>query len=60
MDVEHREGAAGGVRLDRAALGERSLVVGQAVLRLGVAQKPEHVQNSSGIWRGVVATTAEL
>ncbi len=48
VDAEDRQRAAGGVGMHRAALGERALVVRQAVFRFGVSQKPEHADNSSG------------
>jgi hypothetical protein len=34
--------------LHRAALGQRPIVVGYAVFRFGVSQKPEHAENCSG------------
>ena len=42
VGAEPLERAAGGLGLMDPALGQRTLVVGEAVRRLGVAKQPEH------------------
>ena len=55
MDLEDGEGPTNGVRLHGAPFGQRALVIGQAILCLGVSQEPEHAQDCSGIRWSVVS-----